>query len=132
VTTELRNCRVCGTLFVGAPGLCPACRAAEDAAFDRVRRYVEEHGGAALGDICAATGVSADQVRRFLQEGRLVLEGAGLVCERCGAPIATGRFCLACVGELRRAGQSAASPRAPVGGIYSRSERGQRRRPEAR
>jgi len=101
---ELRNCPQCGALFhyIGNR-LCPACAAAEDEDFKRVREYVYDAPRATIEQISEATGVKSERILKFLREGRLIAtDGAPLLtCERCGRPIYTGRFCQDCAKELQ-------------------------------
>jgi predicted amidophosphoribosyltransferase len=39
----------------------------------------------------------------FLKEERLSYHGAELVCEYCGQPVSTGRFCKQCTDNLSQA-----------------------------
>jgi predicted amidophosphoribosyltransferase len=119
--SELRNCRECGKLFVGATPVCPDCRRAEDHAFDQVRAYLDEHPAASVAETAGATGVALALVHRFVEDGRLVMQGAGAVCRVCGAPVVTGRLCPDCQEELRRAqARAARGAKAHPGGFYSR------------
>jgi len=123
--SELRNCRECGKLFVGASPTCPECRAAEDALFDRVRGHLAEHPAASVQETCEATGITPGKLRHFVEEGRLVMAAsAGLTCKVCGVPLTTGRLCEDCQEELRRAGERSAKA-ARKGGFYSRRMTGQ-------
>jgi predicted amidophosphoribosyltransferase len=122
MTSELRNCLECGRLFVGTAAVCPECRQAEDAAFERVRDYLGENPSASIRETCEATEVAPALLHRFVEEGRLVLaSGAGATCKICGAPVTSGRLCAACQAELERAKErSARGSKGPSGGFYSR------------
>ncbi len=122
MTSELRNCRECGRLFVGATPACPECRKAEDAAFERVRTYLGENPSASIRETCEATEVAPGLVRRFVEDGRLILAaGAGATCKICGAPVTSGRLCADCQAELERAKErSGRTSNGPSGGFYSR------------
>jgi predicted amidophosphoribosyltransferase len=123
MTSELRNCVQCGRLYVGGPPVCPDCRQAEAAAFERVRAYLDEHPAASIAETCEATGVASGLLHRFVEEGRLLLQpGAGATCKICGAPLTTGRLCQDCQVELQRAQErsSRGANRSSGGGIYSR------------
>ncbi|MDI3316797.1 MAG: MerR family transcriptional regulator [Bacillota bacterium] len=117
---ELLNCRRCGRLFASAGAtLCPECIEARETDFDRVREWLDRHPGGTAAQAAEATGVSLAEVTGFIREGRLRLTGGELTCERCGAPIPTGRFCERCVEELGLAASdrpSRAGPPRPAGG----------------
>jgi len=84
--------------------LCPSCRDADRREFEAVRDYLRDHPQACLMAVSQATGIPLARIREFLREGRLVVAApeAELACERCGAPITTGRLCERCRQELAR------------------------------
>ena len=47
-------------------------------------------------------------IRRLIQEGRFIQVGVQMSypCEKCGAPIVTGKFCPKCMEEMQKAIQS--------------------------
>jgi predicted amidophosphoribosyltransferase len=122
MTSELRNCLECGRLFVGPAPVCPDCRRAQEAAFDRVRAYLADNPAASIRETCEATEVAPGLLRRFVEEGRLVLAAtAGATCKVCGAPVTSGRLCPDCQGELQRDQEkSARASNRHSGGFYSR------------
>lgn len=70
---NIDTCNACGKLFprVGMR-LCTACSLNEHHRFALVREYLDAHGGGSIADIAATTCVSASDVRRFVEGGRLV------------------------------------------------------------
>lgn len=93
------TCNACGKLFPRiAMRLCAGCSLGEQNRFDLVRDFLDEHGGGSVTDIAQTTGVSAADVRRFLEGGRLVaINGsAGGVCTCTGS----GERCQSCRTEL--------------------------------
>ncbi|MGB9791651.1 MAG: MerR family transcriptional regulator [Thermacetogeniaceae bacterium] len=103
---ELRNCPECGKLFAYVSrNLCPECIEKEEELFKKVESFLKEHGSATVQEISEATGVPESKVISFLRTGRLVASSGSplLECERCGRPIATGRFCDACRAALEAA-----------------------------
>lgn len=98
---EVRNCRGCGHLFnyIGGAPLCEQCRRALEEKFQEVKAYLEEHPNSTIPQVSEAMDVSGKQLRQWIREERLALSTAGadgIVCEQCGAPICTGRFCDRC------------------------------------
>ena len=98
---NVRNCKMCGTLFnyVTGPSICPACREKTEAKFQEVKEYIRENKGATIPQIAEACDVEPSQIRQWLREDRLeVTEDSALYlnCESCGAPIRSGRFCDKC------------------------------------
>lgn len=108
---DVRNCAHCGRLFrfLGR-AVCPQCNEAEQEQFRQVRDYLHRNRGHGLAQIEAGTGVSAAKVLKWLKEGLLEIEPGqveGLVCERCGKSVASGRYCSACQTALSRSFQAA-------------------------
>lgn len=102
---NVRNCRKCGRIFnyVVGPFICPGCRDALEADFQRVKEYVREHKGATINQVAEACEVEPSQIHQWLREERLELaEGSGIVlaCELCGAAIMSGRYCDKCRRDL--------------------------------
>jgi hypothetical protein len=58
--------------FTGLPTkICPRCQAAEDEKYEKVRAYVRDHKGVSITEAAQETGVSAEQILRYLDEGKL-------------------------------------------------------------
>lgn len=102
---NVRNCRKCGKLFnyiAGAP-VCPACKDALEKKFQEVKKYVQDNKGVTIHDVVESCEVDAQQVRQWVKEERLEFSDGGvtgITCEKCGATIATGRFCQKCKNEM--------------------------------
>ena len=102
---NVRNCRKCGKLFnyvTGVP-ICPACKDALEKKFQEVKKYVQDNKGVTIHDVVENCEVDAAQVRQWVREERLEFSGegaTGIVCEKCGAAITTGRFCQKCKNEM--------------------------------
>jgi hypothetical protein len=75
-----------------------------DKLFVTVRDYLYDHPEANVVQTSQATGVQEEIILEFLKQGRLELSEPSLsyVCERCGRPITTGRYCRDCINELDR------------------------------
>ncbi|MCR5790037.1 MAG: flagellar protein [Lachnospiraceae bacterium] len=98
---NVRNCRKCGNLFnyvTGQP-ICPNCKAKLEETFQQVKDYINANGSASVRDVARECEVDEGQIRQWVREERLVFAeptAAGIVCESCGTPISTGRFCEKC------------------------------------
>lgn len=114
-----RNCRKCGKLFnyVAGPPICMACREALEVKFQEVKEYIREHNHATIPQVAEACDVSQNQIQQWLKDERLeVAEGSGiaLLCENCGEPITSGRFCAKCKSNMAdRLNESIRKPEAP-------------------
>lgn len=102
----LANCSHCHRLFNrGMHDLCPACREAEDEVYHRLSDYLSREPSATAAQAAEATGVDPEVIRRMVRSGRLAgfdaLAMSVLACQRCAAPIPTGRFCVPCQRKLR-------------------------------
>ena len=88
------TCNACGKLFPRRTmRLCGTCLPVEDNRFQLVRDYVLAHDGAAVTEIARETQVSASDVRRFLESGRLIDITAAVTCCTCGGMGERCRFC---------------------------------------
>lgn len=98
---EVRNCKGCGHLFnyMGGAPLCERCRKALEDKFQEVKQYLEIHPNSTVTQVSEALDISGKQIRQWIREERLALSAAGadgIVCEQCGTPICTGRYCEKC------------------------------------
>ena len=124
---NIRNCRMCGHIFnyVAGPILCPHCREKMEAKFQEVKEYIRANPGVGIQDVAENCDVEPSQIQQWLREGRLELtEGSAiyLQCEKCGAPIRSGRFCEKCKYEMSMDLQSVL-PKKPVGTQNTRISR---------
>lgn len=101
---NVRNCTRCGKVFLPVLGrrYCPECAEAEIAEFESVKEHLRKHPGASVLQVSEATGVPVKKIREYVKEGRLVSasEDWNISCDRCGKPIARGRFCDDCAARL--------------------------------
>ena len=102
---DVKNCKGCGRLFqyLSGPPLCPACREALEEQFQLVKNYINENPHASITMAAEATGVSTKQIKEWIKEDRLVLSvpsADGVLCENCGVPICSGRYCDSCRGKI--------------------------------
>ena len=98
---DVRNCKGCGKLFNYMSGaqLCPECRAKLEKKFSSVKDYIGEHPQASISQVAEDMDVSVKQIKQWVKEERLILSEAsldGVLCEHCGRPITSGRFCDKC------------------------------------
>lgn len=97
---DVRNCRGCGKLFnyISGPYMCPACRDALEVKFQEVKKFIYDNPGANIARVSEECDVESGLIRQWIREERLEFaEGTlELGCEKCGAPITSGRFCPKC------------------------------------
>lgn len=102
---DVRNCKGCGRLFnyMGGAPLCQGCQKKLEEKFQEVKEYLNEYPNSSVDSVSEALDVSVKQIRQWIREERLTISTAGadgIVCEQCGAPIRTGRFCEKCKAEM--------------------------------
>ena len=112
------NCKKCGKMFNYITGdkICPVCKDAQEAVFQRVKKFVQENKGASMDVICAECEVEAKLVKQWIREERLFFADDSPVkisCERCGCQISSGRFCDKCKNEMVDSLNSAIKKEAP-------------------
>lgn len=98
---NLRNCPKCGRMFnfVEAPAICDACKRKLEEDFQRVKQYIEENPTASMKQISEDNQVSNKIIQQWIREERLMFSKDSpiqLLCEKCGEPIVTGRYCVNC------------------------------------
>ncbi|MGM0471734.1 MAG: hypothetical protein ACQEQI_05565 [Bacillota bacterium] len=99
----LKNCQRCGQVFASnSDKICSECQEEIEENFEKVRDYIYDHGQASLPQIHEDTGVSIEEIKQFIREGRLVELNTDLTidCKRCGAPIKSGKYCEDCRSDL--------------------------------
>jgi hypothetical protein len=86
----------------------------EDAAVERIRRYLEEGGSPHLASVSQSLGMRTSLLRRLQDAGRIALAGEGRQCRACGVPLEPGQvLCREC---LRKLGGTQTKARAPERG----------------
>ena len=106
---DFKKCRICGHLFQYpgfGPQMCPACREEDEELFRRVKNYLRDNPGRTLMQTSEDCGVEVERIRAWLRDERLEyaeVGDTGLVCERCGKPLASGKLCDDCRQSLNRA-----------------------------
>ncbi|MCR5421420.1 MAG: flagellar protein [Lachnospiraceae bacterium] len=100
-----RNCKMCGRLFnyVAGPPYCPACKDDIEKKFQEAKEFIRNTPHATVAMVSEEIKVPEKQIKQWIKEERLVFADAtvaGIVCENCGTPIVTGRFCAKCKAEV--------------------------------
>jgi methionyl-tRNA synthetase len=71
--------------------------------FQEVKKFIYDHPDASVNDVSEANDVSVKQLKQWIREERLMFTSAtatGIECEKCGAPIRSGRYCDKCKQEM--------------------------------
>ncbi len=113
---NVRNCRNCGRIFNYITGtiICPACRSQLEEKFQEVKKYIQEHRGVGISQVAEACDVEPQIIQQWLRDERLeVTEDSAIFlnCEKCGAPIRSGRYCDKCRAEVTNALRSVSRTR---------------------
>lgn len=95
------ECIRCHRLFQSPNGeeICAKCAGEEDEEFGKIREYLSAHRGASSSDVMREVGVSLKLIKRYLKQERLEIIGDNkgfIKCEKCGAPLNSGRLCESC------------------------------------
>jgi len=102
---KLKNCQYCGKLYneIGN-GMCPSCVDKENKKIEEVIAYVRENPGAKVPEIVKETGAHETLIKRLIREGRFEQMGIKMSypCEKCGAPIITGKLCKNCSDSIKQ------------------------------
>lgn len=105
---NLANCPRCGALFVKSlRPICQDCHKEIEEMFQKVYTYIRqrENRMATMSQVVEATGVSVEDITRFIKEGRLHLRhlpNMEYPCESCGRGIREGRLCRECQKEIEQ------------------------------
>ncbi|PSL48568.1 flagellar operon protein (TIGR03826 family) [Salsuginibacillus halophilus] len=103
---DLANCPRCGNLFVKAfTNVCNDCKRELDKHFETVYKFIKKRDNrmATMKQVVEATGVSEEDITRFVKEGRLKTSqfpNLDYGCEQCGTRISEGRLCDSCRGQI--------------------------------
>ena len=117
---NVKNCRNCGKLFnyIAGPNICPSCKDEIEKKFQQAKEFVRNTAHATVAMVAEEVDVPEQQVKQWVREERLVFSDsaiAGVVCEVCGEPITTGRFCAKCKNQVMNDLNGAVKrPEAPV------------------
>lgn len=101
------NCRKCGKLFNYITGnqICPKCKQAGEAKFQEVKKYIQQHRGCSMQEVCEECDVEPNQIQVWIRQERLQFSDDSpirVACEGCGKMIGSGRLCPACKNEMSR------------------------------
>lgn len=103
---DLRNCRKCDRMYsYDQVDLCPKCRSNNAEELKLVKEYLYDNPKSTISQVSANTKVDTNKILKLLREEKIeIAEGSEnmiLDCERCGSAIRCGKFCPACINELR-------------------------------
>ncbi len=105
---NLANCPRCGNLFVKSlRPICQDCHNEVEEMFQKVYTFIRERKNrqATMAQVVEATGVPAEEITRFIKEGRLHLRhlpNMEYPCESCGKGIREGRLCTSCQKRIEK------------------------------
>lgn len=100
-------CKKCKKLFnyIGGEKICPICREELEETFQKVKKYLRENPNTSSNEICEVCDVSIKQIEKWIREERLELASSSnikIYCEKCNAPIITGKYCFNCRNEMQK------------------------------
>jgi uncharacterized protein len=95
----LKNCERCGKVFnaEGIDSFCHECSIAEARDLKKVTDFLRINPMASVMDVNKKTGVTQQQLSRFIKNGSLKMRQAGSnKCRVCGDEIKGGALCQGC------------------------------------
>ena len=108
---KLKNCQVCGKIFMAQPGekICKNCQDAMADMESVVVDYVRDHPKCKIAEIMENTGAPESLIRRLIESGRFIQVGVNLSypCKKCGKEIFAGQYCEDCLREMQENLQAA-------------------------
>ncbi len=132
---KIKNCPMCGKLFAdNGTRVCMDCYDKIKAKEAEVINYVRDNPGSKIPEIVEATGAPEGMIKKMIREGRFEQIGVKMSypCEKCGAPIITGKICQSCQEEVHKelqkkasaitAAKQAAKQQAQGHGMYSKNK----------
>lgn len=101
---ELMNCKLCGKVFQANEftQVCQNCTTQDESEYGELREYLIEHPRASIYEVATNLDISINKIKYFLREGRIeIVEKVNrfLLCEECGQPIRSGRYCEECLSK---------------------------------
>ena len=103
---NIGNCPLCGKLFSKVfRDICPACVEKVEEQYKLCSEYLREYRNATIYELSESTGVSINQITKFIREGRISLAdnpNLGYPCSSCGDLIRKGLMCDSCQLKLRK------------------------------
>lgn len=102
---KITNCRNCHKIFnyISGDRICPACREEAERQFQNVKDYLRQNPEATIITVAEETNTDVRQIKQWIREERLeVTKGLSteVVCETCGKPIVSGRYCVECKNSM--------------------------------
>ena len=101
---DIRYCKICGALFqYNGSRVCPKCEKVLEDKLTEIKEYLREHTRATVMEVSDEFDVPVKQIHQWIQEERLMFApgvSTGLVCQRCGIPIDSGKLCKKCANGL--------------------------------
>ncbi|NMO96611.1 flagellar protein [Paenibacillus lemnae] len=100
------NCPRCGKLYaLNLRDMCINCQKEIEQEYERCVEYLRKERGATIHEVSEATGVSIQQITRFVREGRIsTVEAPNMnyPCEVCGILIRESNMCESCRSRLTK------------------------------
>ena len=108
---KMKNCAGCGKIFVALEGrkFCPDCMEKEYKLEEKVVNFVRDNPKSSVTEILKEIPEASEKlIKLLIREGRFEQVGVKMSypCEKCGAPIVTGKLCGKCSEALRTELQS--------------------------
>lgn len=110
---DYKYCSRCKKVYSGVGGskLCGNCLRLLDEFMRKIRDYLDEHRGANISELSEGTGIAERDILYLLRNERLELltNDGSFLCDICGEPIKSGRYCDKCKSNMGNNFANAAS-----------------------
>ncbi len=98
---DIKICKSCGHMFNSVRGnsVCPDCLKKQDEQLKTVKDYIGRNPAADINEVAKGCGVASNDIRKWAREERLSFPEESPIrvyCDKCGAPIKSGRYCKKC------------------------------------
>lgn len=96
------NCKRCGKVIDAQDQLCTSCIEEEEREFKKIKEFLIENPFATVFQVATLLDVPIQNIKRYLRQNRLEIverdnqKNEFLTCQRCGAPISSGHYCMSC------------------------------------
>jgi len=106
------NCISCGKIFepIINTKVCPNCIKADENRIDRIKNHLYDYPDASLESVSDILEIDREKIISFIKAGKLEhISHMSIQCENCDATIESGKYCDACIIEMRTSFKSVTS-----------------------
>jgi flagellar operon protein (TIGR03826 family) len=106
MSLNVANCPRCGKVYMkNSYGICGNCIKDMDMQYEKCLKYLREYRTCSINELSEATGVTHQQITKFIREGRISIKGnpnMSYACDVCGTSIRENSMCEPCRSKLAK------------------------------